>query len=117
MAKKSATTSTETISRTINGSGGQKIDYDEVLAVEVPGFVRKRKLRIAIHVDDSYPFQSDIRVDVWDERNSRWSEVHRLPGRLTTVPSGLPYRKTPPTFADFSGDRAELIRVAIEVLS
>lgn len=104
----------DTISSSLTGTG-QVVEYRETGRAPWGGGV-ERKLRILIHVD-SYVAQCRVEVEVWDPGACRWNEVHHLDGEELKVDRKIGYRPQRPTKADFAADRAELLRVAKEVLS
>lgn len=107
MAKRSNKTS-DVISKEI-GIGRQSATLTEV--IRLAGY----KLKIVIK-SDSYDFQSSAAIYVWSGINEGWTRVHSIHFNAMKTPAGLYVRRGDLTTL-FAADRAELIRVATEVLA
>ena len=103
---KKATIKTTTISEQITGGGRQTVYWNET--VVCGGY----KLRITIK-SDRYAFQSHATIAVFNKDTLAWNEIHTITGDNMDTHAAY---KTDLPVSTFAADRAELLRVAAEIL-
>jgi len=90
--------------------GTQSVNFIELLQIG------SDKLRLEIKSDSS-DFQSYARISAWSPSEKKWNFLESVPFGIMNTPAKLIYKREEATAANFAQDRAELIRLALLVIS